>query len=76
MVQLITGRYHSLAVTSSGEVYTWGLNDWGQLGRGAMGAKSEDDPSECFSGPTCHDGAPQRVGQLEGGRRGKVWRFG
>ena len=66
MVQLITGRYHSLAVTSVGEVYTWGLNDWGQLGRSAVGAKAEDDPSECFSGPTCHDGSPQRVRQLQG----------
>lgn len=33
MVQAITGRYHTLAVTEDGEVYSWGLNDWGQLGR-------------------------------------------
>lgn len=33
MVQVATGRYHSVAVTADGSVFTWGLNDWGQLGR-------------------------------------------
>lgn len=33
--QVATGRYHTLALTSSGEVYSWGLNDRGQLGRPA-----------------------------------------
>lgn len=29
------GRFHSVAVTAEGAVFTWGLNDWGQLGRPA-----------------------------------------
>ncbi|GAB2294202.1 hypothetical protein Dimus_028420 [Dionaea muscipula] len=29
------GHYHSLAVTSRGELWTWGRNDEGQLGRGS-----------------------------------------
>ena len=33
MVQVATGRYHTLALTDDGVVYSWGLNDWGQLGR-------------------------------------------
>lgn len=33
LVQVASGRYHSVAVTADGSVMTWGLNDWGQLGR-------------------------------------------
>lgn len=53
-------------MSESGSVYTWGLNDWGQLGRAAVGAADENDTSECFSGASCHDGVPKRVGQLQG----------
>ena len=66
VVQVSVGRYHTIAVTVDGSVYTWGLNDWGQLGRAAVGASSAEDPTECFSGGSCHDGAPKKVGQLEG----------
>ncbi|KAG2484068.1 hypothetical protein HYH03_017088 [Edaphochlamys debaryana] len=61
VVQAITGRYHTMAVTEDGELYSWGLNDWGQLGRAAVGAKNENDPSPCFSGASCHSGIPERV---------------
>lgn len=37
--QVAAGRYHSVAVTVEGRVYTWGLNDWGQLGRAALSAE-------------------------------------
>eukprot|EP00798_Chlamydomonas_sp_ICE-L_P027171 gene27171-2411_t len=66
VVQAITGRYHSLAVTSDGDVYTWGLNDWGQLGRATRGATSEDDPTPCVMGYSCHDVVPQKVEKLSG----------
>lgn len=56
MLQAIVGRYHTMAVTEDGELWSWGLNDWGQLGRAAQGAASEDDPSPCNSGPSCHSG--------------------
>ena len=29
------GRYHSAALSKDGHIFTWGLNDYGQLGRGA-----------------------------------------
>lgn len=32
---IAAGRYHSLAVTTSGNVWAWGENDFGQLGDGA-----------------------------------------
>ncbi|EFJ44442.1 hypothetical protein VOLCADRAFT_64836 [Volvox carteri f. nagariensis] len=41
VVQVVTGRYHTMAVTEDGELYSWGLNDWGQLGRPAVGATSD-----------------------------------
>ncbi|KAG2441828.1 hypothetical protein HXX76_003436 [Chlamydomonas incerta] len=61
VVQAIVGRYHTMAVTEDGELWSWGLNDWGQLGRAAQGAASEDDPSPCNSGPSCHSGIPGKV---------------
>ncbi|KAG2451726.1 hypothetical protein HYH02_003506 [Chlamydomonas schloesseri] len=61
VVQAIVGRYHTMAVTEDGELWSWGLNDWGQLGRAAQGAASEDDPSRCNSGPSCHSGIPGKV---------------
>lgn len=36
--KVAAGRYHSVAVTADGKVWTWGLNDWGQLGRTAVAA--------------------------------------
>lgn len=65
-VQVISGRYHTLAVTDSGEVYSWGLNDHGQLGRVAVGKAGEHDPTPCHSGPSCHDGQPRALQGLEG----------
>ncbi len=34
IVQLSTGKYHTLALTNTGEVYSWGSNTFGQLGLG------------------------------------------
>ncbi|GLC68263.1 hypothetical protein PLESTF_000668100 [Pleodorina starrii] len=68
VVQVVTGRYHTLALTDQGELYSWGLNDWGQLGRGAAGAQSEADPSPCTAGASCHSGTPGLV-SLPGGAR-------
>lgn len=32
-VAVAAGRYHSVGLSAEGIVHTWGLNDWGQLGR-------------------------------------------
>ena len=69
IIQVSTGRYHTIALSEAGSVYTWGLNDWGQLGRSAVGAAGESDPTECFSGASCHDGEPKKVRQLQGESR-------
>lgn len=37
-VAVAAGRYHSVGLDSWGRVYTWGLNDYGQLGRTASTA--------------------------------------
>ncbi|KAG1668129.1 hypothetical protein FOA52_003916 [Chlamydomonas sp. UWO 241] len=65
VVQVITGRYHTLAITDAGEVYSWGLNDWGQLGRLA-GSSTPPNQAPCTAGPSCHCGIPERVTALEG----------
>ncbi|MEW5307620.1 MAG: hypothetical protein WDW36_009999 [Sanguina aurantia] len=65
-VQVVTGRYHTLAVTDAGEVFSWGLNDHGQLGRVAVGKAGEHDPTPCYSGASCHDGQPRALQGLEG----------
>lgn len=54
----MTGRYHSLAVTDEGEVYSWGLNDQGQLGRSG---RTADTGASCTFGDFCHDGSPGKV---------------
>lgn len=33
-VAIACGAFHNLALTSTGEIYSWGLNDYGQLGLG------------------------------------------
>ncbi|GFR45882.1 hypothetical protein Agub_g7335 [Astrephomene gubernaculifera] len=61
VVQAVVGRYHSMAVTEAGELYSWGLNDWGQLGRQAAGLASAEDPTPCTAGASCHSGTPGLV---------------
>lgn len=40
-VGVAAGRYHSAAVDAAGAVYTWGLNDHGQLGRQGVADTAE-----------------------------------
>ncbi|NWG26902.1 MAG: T9SS type A sorting domain-containing protein [Ignavibacteriaceae bacterium] len=37
VIQVAAGYYHSLALTSDGNTYSWGRNDYGQLGNGNTG---------------------------------------
>ena len=37
IVQIAAGYYHSLALASDGTIYSWGRNDYGQLGNGNTG---------------------------------------
>jgi hypothetical protein len=47
-----SGRYHSAGISTSGKLYTWGLNDFGQLGRDA----TDSELATCTNGASCHDG--------------------
>ena len=40
VVQIISGGVHYLAITNSGQVYSWGMNFYGQLGDGTTKDKS------------------------------------
>ena len=40
IIQVTSGGYHSAALTSNGRLFTWGRNDYGQLGDGTTVSKS------------------------------------
>ena len=42
VVQVACGQLHTLALTEEGDVYSWGNNNYGQLGTG--GDSAETDP--------------------------------
>lgn len=48
VVDVAAGRYHSLALTSTGDVYGWGSNGWGQINRASYG--NFDTPALIMSG--------------------------
>lgn len=60
------GRYHSAALDEEGRLFTWGLNDFGQLGRDAMSTEHlstehlnveglHQQDVGCTGGWSCHD---------------------
>ena len=64
---IASGRYHALAVGfRSGAVYTWGLNDHGQLGRTGWAGRAAR--RVCSSGPRCRDGMPRTAAHLSAPR--------
>ena len=59
-LSIASGRYHALAIGArSRAVYSWGLNDMGQLGRTAWAGRAAD--RVCSSGSHCRDGMPRLV---------------
>jgi alpha-tubulin suppressor-like RCC1 family protein len=52
--QVACGRYHTVVLTNDGSVYTFGLNDYGQLGRLALfGDPDVKKACGCDSGNNC-----------------------
>ena len=52
--QVACGRYHTVVLDESGDVYTFGLNDRGQLGRaGVFGDPDAERACGCDSGGKC-----------------------
>ena len=37
MAAIACGAFHNMALSQEGRVYTWGTNDYGQLGNGEWG---------------------------------------
>lgn len=75
------GRYHSAALSEDGQLYTWGLNDFGQLGRDAWAVPESEDSTageketSCTDGWSCHDArvvavpdAPEKFVAIAAGR--------
>jgi alpha-tubulin suppressor-like RCC1 family protein len=62
-------RYHTAGMTADGAVFTFGLNDHGQLGRpGVMGATGSnkcicDSAGDCSCGPAQHGAVAAREGE-------------
>jgi Regulator of chromosome condensation (RCC1) repeat len=54
-VAVAAGRYHSAAIDEQGNLLTWGLNDFGQLGREGQDALTGE---LCNSGSKCRHGVP------------------
>ena len=42
-VQVATGDYHSLAIDDEGKLWSWGMNDYKQLGDGTTENKKEPE---------------------------------
>ena len=66
IVQCAAGRYHSCALTKSGKIVTFGLNDRGQLGRHGTYGVTDGDGCVCDSGGSCACDA------VDGGGEGRV----
>ena len=55
IVAIAAGYSHSLALTADGSVYSWGLNDYGQLGDGAVAMRTTPAPVKLADGtPLTH----------------------
>ena len=48
--QIVCGRCYTVALTKSGEVYTWGENSKGQLGHGDKESRDTPTKIECLVG--------------------------
>nr|XP_023654904.1 probable E3 ubiquitin-protein ligase HERC6 isoform X1 [Paramormyrops kingsleyae] len=48
VIQVACGKYHSLALTKEGEMFSWGRNSYGQLGLGKA-ISTQDVPSRVLS---------------------------
>lgn len=61
IVQISAGAGHSVALTSSGQVYTFGANRYGQLGRATNAGTSEPNPTPALVSLAGAVGSPVQV---------------
>jgi len=48
IVKLAAGSRHSIALTNDGHAYSWGCNDYGQLGHGDLVSRDSPTLIGCF----------------------------
>lgn len=73
---VVAGEEHSMALTANGTLYTWGSNEFGQLGYGTKGG-THTTPRTCQFGPSSFKMAS--AGQSHSvvlDDEGSVWGFG
>ncbi len=76
-VQVGAGEYFSMALTANGEVYAWGKNCYGQLGRGNTSAKDNGVPQAIdLSGETARLIGAAFYGGFAVTQEGHVWAWG
>ncbi|MGV8039016.1 MAG: PKD domain-containing protein [Thermoanaerobaculaceae bacterium] len=74
VVAAAAGYEHSLALSSAGEVWSWGGNSWGQLGSGSTAARTA--PAKVEGLPAIAAIAAGAYHSLAVSRTGKVWAWG
>ncbi|KAK9664916.1 hypothetical protein RND81_14G077100 [Saponaria officinalis] len=79
IVSVTAGHYHSLAVTGNGELWAWGRNDEGQLGRGVLEPRlswNEPRPVEGLANVKVRAAFASGVISAAVGDDGSVWTWG
>ncbi|MCO5551680.1 hypothetical protein L7F22_005184 [Adiantum nelumboides] len=61
VIRVATGHYHSLAVTADGQLWSWGRNNEGQLGRGMALSRKQCDHPQIVKGLENVEWRPQLV---------------
>uniref|UniRef100_A0A1J3JGW3 Ultraviolet-B receptor UVR8 n=1 Tax=Noccaea caerulescens TaxID=107243 RepID=A0A1J3JGW3_NOCCA len=70
------GHYHSLAVTSGGEIWAWGRNEEGQLGRIGRNSRSEAKRVEGLGNVNVRSAFASGVVSTAIGEDGSLWVWG
>lgn len=70
------GHYHSLAVTSGGEIWAWGRNEEGQVGRIGRNSRSEAKRVEGLENVSVRSAFASGVVSTAIGEDGSLWVWG
>jgi alpha-tubulin suppressor-like RCC1 family protein len=68
VVAIAAGGFHSLALRSSGEVWAWGFNAWGQLGTGNVTSQLQPTPTLANAGFSSISAGPTNSFAIRGGQ--------